>query len=190
MLNSARGMPFFLDQSWLVWAANRRPPKADQRAISTSSRPARVRRPPASGEEARQMRLRTPAIRRDRPTVRGSPALRARSTFAGRVPAELSAKNHPCDAKNHARPRKYLEQNSFSTRGVQVRLDICFSKAASFLGSADAAAHRGAAMHSQIKIRKPFFSVIEYIGSLIAISYRIYFLIHTLTFVLSEMIVL
>jgi hypothetical protein len=110
------------------------------------------------------MTLRTPAIRRDRPTVRGSPALRARSTSAGLAPAELSAKNHRCDAKDHARPRKYLEQNSFSTRGVQVRLDICFSKAASFLGSADAVAHRGAAMHSQIKICKNFFSVIEYIG--------------------------
>src|SRR3954452_12664153 len=121
MLNSAREMPFFLDKSWQVWAANRRPPKADQRAISTSSRPARVRRPPASGEEAQPMRLRTPAIRRDRPTVRGSPALRARSTSAGLVPAELSAKNHPCDAKDHARPRKYLEQNSFLKRGVQVQ---------------------------------------------------------------------
>src|SRR3954463_11892650 len=121
MLNSAREMPFFLDKSWQVWAAHRRPPKADQRAISTSSRPARVRRPPASGEEARQIGLRTPAIRRDRPTVRGSPALRARSTSAGLVPAEISAKNHPCDAKDHARPRKYSEQNSFSTRGVQVR---------------------------------------------------------------------
>src|SRR4051812_1354168 len=121
MLNSARGMPFFLDQSWLVWAANRRPPKADQRAISTSSRPARVRRPPASREDGRQMRLRTPAIRRDRPTFRGSPALRARSTSAGLVPAELPAKIHRCDAKDHARPRKYLEQNTFPKRGVQVQ---------------------------------------------------------------------
>src|SRR3954471_23310504 len=123
MLNSACEMPFFLDKSWQVWAANRRPPKADQRAISTSSRPARVRRPPARGAEARQMSLRTPAIRRDRPTVRGSPALRARSTSAGRVPAELSAKNHPCDAKDHARPRKCLEQNSFLKRGVQVQYE-------------------------------------------------------------------
>src|SRR4051794_22351245 len=127
------------------------------------------------------MTLRTPAIRRDRPTVRGSPALRARSTSAGLVPAELSAKNHRCDAKDHARPRKYLEQNSFSTRGVQVRLDICFSKAASFLGSADAVAHRGAAMHSQIKIRKPFFSVIEYIGLFLNRNkLSSLFLIHTL----------
>ena len=45
--------------------------------------------------------------------------MRARSTSAGLVPAELSAKNHRCDAKDHARPRKYLEQNSFSNRGVQ-----------------------------------------------------------------------
>jgi hypothetical protein len=117
MLNSAREMPFFLDKSWQVWAANRRPPKADQRAISTSSRPARVRRPPASGEEARQMSLRTPAIRRDRPTVRGSPALRARSTSAGLVPAELSAKNHPCDAKDHARPRKVFKVSQRSRAG-------------------------------------------------------------------------
>src|SRR4051812_46030253 len=68
------------------------------------------------------MMLRTPAIRRDRPRIRGSPALPARSTSAGLVPAELSAKNHRCDAKDHARPRKYLEQNTFSKRGVQVQL--------------------------------------------------------------------
>ena len=111
----------FLDKSWQVWAANRRPPKADQRATSTSSRPARVRRPPASSEERRQMRLRTPAIRRDRPTVQGSPALRARSMAAGLAPAELPAKNHRCDAKDHARPPKYLEQNTSSKRDVQVR---------------------------------------------------------------------
>src|SRR3954451_23001190 len=35
------------------------------------------------------MTLRTPAIWRDRPTVRGSPALRARSTSAGLAPAEF-----------------------------------------------------------------------------------------------------
>src|SRR3954471_14450348 len=67
------------------------------------------------------MMLRTPAIRRDRPRIRGSPALPARSTSAGLVPAELSAKNHRCDAKDHARPRKYLGQNTFSKRGVQVQ---------------------------------------------------------------------
>src|SRR3954453_20653354 len=123
MLNSAREMPFFLDKGWQLWAANRRPRKADQWAVSTSPRPARVRRPPASREDGRQMRLRTPAIRRDRPTVRGSPALRARSTSAGLVPAELPAKIHRCDAKDHARPRKYLEQNTFSKRGVQVQFE-------------------------------------------------------------------
>src|SRR4051794_35712840 len=39
---------------------------------------------------------------------------------AGRGPADPSAKNIWCDAKDHARPRKYLEQNIFSKRGVQV----------------------------------------------------------------------
>jgi hypothetical protein len=42
---------------------------------------------------------------------------------AGRGPADPSAKNIWCDAKDHARPRKYLEQNIFSKRGVQVELD-------------------------------------------------------------------
>ena len=39
----------------------------------------------ASGEDGRQMRLRTPAIRRDRPTVQGLPALRSRPTSAGQA---------------------------------------------------------------------------------------------------------
>src|SRR3982750_4760410 len=39
---------------------------------------------------------------------------------AGRVPADPPAKNIRCDAKDHARPRKYLEQNTFPNRGVQV----------------------------------------------------------------------
>src|SRR3954453_22428361 len=43
---------------------------------------------------------------------------------AGRGPADPSAKNIWCDAKDHARPRKYLEQNIFSKRGVQVELQI------------------------------------------------------------------
>src|SRR3954470_3173875 len=42
---------------------------------------------------------------------------------AGRGPADPSAKNIWCDAKDHARPRKYLEQNIFSKRGVQVELN-------------------------------------------------------------------
>ncbi len=49
----------------------------------------------ASGEDGRQMRLRTPAIRRDRPTVQGSPALRSRPRSAGQVPADPPAKNPP-----------------------------------------------------------------------------------------------
>src|SRR3954453_17427545 len=39
---------------------------------------------------------------------------------AGRGPADPSPKNIWCDAKDHARPCKYLEQNIFSKRGVQV----------------------------------------------------------------------
>jgi hypothetical protein len=39
---------------------------------------------------------------------------------AGRVPADPPAKNIWCDAKDHARLRKHLEQNIFSKRGVQV----------------------------------------------------------------------
>lgn len=67
------------------------------------------------------MRLRTPAIRRDRPAVRGSPALRARLIAEGLAPAELPTQNHRCDAKDHARPCKYLRQNTFPRRGVQVQ---------------------------------------------------------------------
>ena len=43
---------------------------------------------------------------------------------AGRVPADPPAKNIRCDAKDPARPRKYLEQNTFSKRGVQVEHDF------------------------------------------------------------------
>ena len=49
----------------------------------------------ASGEDRPPMRLRTPAIRCDRPTVQGSPALLSRPMFAGQVPADPPAKNHP-----------------------------------------------------------------------------------------------
>src|SRR3982751_7071607 len=47
---------------------------------------------------------------------------------AGRGPADPSAKNIWCDAKDHARPRKYLEQNIFSKRGVQVEFDVSGSR--------------------------------------------------------------
>src|SRR5215208_5557880 len=43
---------------------------------------------------------------------------------AGRVPADPPAKNIWCDAKDHAHPRKYLEQNIFSKRGVQVEPEV------------------------------------------------------------------
>ena len=43
---------------------------------------------------------------------------------AGRVPADPPAKNIRCDAKDPARPRKYLEQNTFSKRGVQVEPEL------------------------------------------------------------------
>ena len=38
----------------------------------------------------------------------------------GRGPVDPPAKNIRCDAKDPARPRTYLEQNTFSKRGVQV----------------------------------------------------------------------
>src|SRR3954462_10333843 len=41
---------------------------------------------------------------------------------AGRVPADPPAKNIRCDAKDHARPRKYLKQNTSSKHGVQVEV--------------------------------------------------------------------
>ncbi len=48
----------------------------------------------ASGEDGRQMRLRTPTIRCDRPTVQGLPALLSRPTSTGQVPADPPAQNH------------------------------------------------------------------------------------------------
>src|SRR3954452_22022051 len=51
---------------------------------------------------------------------------------AGRGPADPSAKNIWCDAKDHARPRKYLEQNIFSKRGVQVELSSVKTGASPF----------------------------------------------------------
>src|SRR4051794_38615212 len=45
----------------------------------------------------------------------------------GRVPADPPAKNIWCDAKDHARPCKYLEQNTFSKRGVQLEYGLLAS---------------------------------------------------------------
>jgi hypothetical protein len=107
MLNSALETPIFLDMSRHFWAANRRPREADQGHFylvetvreygGARQRDVRnVDRLPkgASGEDGRPMRLRTPAIRCDRPTVQGSPALLSRPTSAGQVPADPPAKNH------------------------------------------------------------------------------------------------
>ena len=48
----------------------------------------------ASGDDGWQMRLRTPTIRCDRPTVQASPALRSRATSAGQAQADPPAKKH------------------------------------------------------------------------------------------------
>jgi hypothetical protein len=107
MLNSALETPIFLDMSRHFWAANRRPREADQGhfyLVETvreygGARQRDVRdadRLPegASGEDGRPMRLRTPAIRCDRPIVQGLPALLSRPTSAGQVPADPPAQNH------------------------------------------------------------------------------------------------
>src|SRR3954469_9348783 len=74
----------------------------------------------ARGEDGRPLRLRTTEIRCDRPTVQGPPAISpAQWSRAGCQPI-LPQRTISCDAKDHARPRKYLEQNTFSKRGVQV----------------------------------------------------------------------
>src|SRR5215204_818455 len=66
------------------------------------------------------MRLRTRAIRCDRPTVQGSPARSPAQCPRAGCQLVLPHRTIRCDAKDHARPRKYLEQNTFSKRGVQV----------------------------------------------------------------------
>src|SRR5829696_2888116 len=66
------------------------------------------------------MRLRTRGIRCDRPTVQGSPARSPAQCPRAGCQLVLPQRTIRCDAKDHARPRKYLEQNTFSKRGVQV----------------------------------------------------------------------
>ena len=107
MLNSALETLIVLDKSRHFWAANRRPREADQghfylvetvreyggarqRDVRDADRLQEV----ASGEDGRPMRLRTPAIRCDRPIVQGSPALLSRPASAGQVPADPPAQNH------------------------------------------------------------------------------------------------
>src|SRR5215207_7540132 len=70
------------------------------------------------------MRLRTRAIRCDRPTVQGSPARSPAQCPRAGCQLVLPHRTIRCDAKDHARPRKYLEQNTFSKRGVQVELEF------------------------------------------------------------------
>src|SRR5215210_6541734 len=66
------------------------------------------------------MRLRTPAIRCDRLTVQGSSAFSPAQCPRAGCQLILPQRTISCDAKDHARPRKCLEQNTFSKRGVQV----------------------------------------------------------------------
>src|SRR5215210_3289727 len=133
MLNSALETPIFVDKSRHFGAANRRPREADrghvylvetvreyggarQRDVLDADRLQEI----ASAEGGRQMRLRTPAIRCDRPTGQGSPALLSRQCPRARCQLILPQRTIQCDAMNHARPRKRLEQKSFPKRGVQV----------------------------------------------------------------------
>src|SRR3954471_7217974 len=118
----------FLDRIRHFWAANRRQGHfylvetvreyggARQRDGRDADRLPEV----ASGEDRRPMRLRTPAIRCDRPTVQGSPAFSPAQCPRAGCQLILPQRTISCDAKDHARPRKYLEQNTFSKRGVQV----------------------------------------------------------------------
>src|SRR5687768_11779953 len=97
MLTSALEAPFLLDGSRHFGAANRRPREADRGPVYLveTVRDAERLQEIASGEDGRQVRLCAPAIRCDRPTVQGSPALLSRPMFAGQVPADPPAKNHP-----------------------------------------------------------------------------------------------
>ena len=76
MLNSALETPIFLDRSRQFWAANRRQGPFDLVTAALRSgmgaMPISGRR--SRGEDGRPLRLRTPAIRRNRPTVQGPPA--------------------------------------------------------------------------------------------------------------------
>ena len=97
MLKYALETPIFLDRSRHFGAANQRPREADRGHVYLveTVRDADRLQERASDQDGRQMRLCTPTIRRDRPTVQGSPALLSRPMFAGQVPADPPAKNHP-----------------------------------------------------------------------------------------------
>src|SRR3954452_19166712 len=126
MLNSALETPIFLDVSRHFWAANRRQGSFDLVTAALGSvmgaRPIGCRR--SRGEDGRPLRLRTPAIRCDRPTVQGPPAFSPAQCPRAGCQLILPQRTISCDAKDHARPRKYMEQNTFSKRGVQVEHEV------------------------------------------------------------------
>ena len=137
MLNSALETPFFLDERRDFGAANRRPREADQGhfylvetareyggARQRDVRDAERLQAVASSEDGRQMRLRTPAIRCDRPTGQGSPAFSPAQCPRAGCQLILPQRTIRCDAKDRARPRKHLEQNTFPKRGVQVEHEL------------------------------------------------------------------
>src|SRR5215203_5320124 len=70
------------------------------------------------------MRVRTPAIRCDRPTIQGLPAFSPAQCPRVGGKLILPQRTFSCDAKDHARLRKYLGQNTFSKHGVQVELEM------------------------------------------------------------------
>src|SRR5215204_1642248 len=78
--------------------------------------------PMAAGSCKRLMRVRTPAIRCDRPTIQGLPAFSPAQCPRVGGKRILPQRTFPCDANDHARLRKHLRQNIFSKRGVQVEL--------------------------------------------------------------------
>src|SRR5215207_7022526 len=70
------------------------------------------------------MRVRTPAIRCDRPTIQGLPAFSPAQCPRVGGKLILPQRTFSCDAKDHARLRKDLGQNIFLKRGVQVELQL------------------------------------------------------------------
>src|SRR5215213_7972133 len=66
------------------------------------------------------MRVRTPAIRCDRPTVQGLPAFSPAQCPRVGGKLILPQRTFSCDAKDQAHLRKYLGKNTFSNHGVQV----------------------------------------------------------------------
>src|SRR5215204_2653339 len=74
------------------------------------------------------MRVRTPAIRCDRPTIQGLPAFSPAQCPRVGGKRILPQRTFSCDAKDHARLRKDLGQNIFSKRGIQVEFSSSLQK--------------------------------------------------------------